>query len=107
MSPKLGLEVAVPGWPALARADKPDTARAPAAIPAATYFTLGTLSVFPLLTVDVIQASWEPSLPLSCSVAWLSKSGTLNAIAGILDRYASGIVCSPFAPKVPSGTIFC
>lgn len=100
----LGLAVGVPAVPALDSADKPDTANAPAAIPAATYFAEGTSRVLPLLTVEVIQASCFPPSPLSCNVAWLSKSGTLKAMAGILLMYESGMVCSPLAPKVPWGT---
>jgi hypothetical protein len=65
-------------------AENPVRIKAAPATPAATYETAGTLTVFPLLTWDVIQATFAPvSRAFSCNVAWAAMSGIENAIEGI------------------------
>ena len=86
-------------------ADIPVTARAAAAIPAATYETAGTLTVFPFSTADVMHATLSPvSSAFSSSVAWAAISGIENAMDGIWFAYSEGMACSPFAAKDPTGT---
>src|SRR5882762_3739346 len=90
VSPNDGLAVPVPPvLPPLAAAptaENPVTSKAAPATPAATYETAGTLTVLPLLTWEVIQATSAPvSRDFSCRVACAAMSGIENAIEGIID----------------------
>src|ERR1700748_3125699 len=89
-SPNDGLAVPVPPvLPPLAAAPiavNSVTSRPAPATPAATYETAGTLTVLPLLTWDVIQATSAPvSRDFNWSVACAAMSGIENAIEGIID----------------------
>lgn len=87
-------------------APRPETNIAAPAILAATYDTAGMLTVLPLLTCEVIQATSAPvSRALSSMVAWAAMSGTENAIDGIKEAYEAGIDWVPVAAKEPDGTV--
>lgn len=61
----------------------------------------------PLVNSDLMQATCSPSSKdFSLSVASPSKSGTANAIEGILLANCCGICWEPVAEKLPAGTDF-